>query len=359
MEQTLGKRIAENRRRLGLTQDQLAERLGVTAQAVSKWENNQSCPDINTLPLLAEIFGITTDELLGKQPSSEAREAEVVSEKEQPRGKKKANGNFTLEWGSDAKNGVGLAVWVLLTGGLLLLSNLMNWGAEFWSILWPSGLLVFGLFGILPHFSFFRLGCALFGGYFLINNLGFLSVSLGKEYLLPVLLVLLGLSLLVDAIHKKGTPLLQIVHDGKDDDDEEEDDDGPTVRITHDGKGWKKTSSNVFAVEGETFVCAQSFGEDSKQIFLPRLSKGRICNSFGTLTVDLCGCEEVAPECGISVESSFGELTIRVPRRFRVENHIRTSFGSVRFSGQQDPTPQGVISMNGNVSFGEICVEYI
>lgn len=65
MEQTLGKRIVAHRKRLGLTQDQLAEQLGVTAQAVSKWENDQSCPDITMLPKLAEIFGITTDELLG------------------------------------------------------------------------------------------------------------------------------------------------------------------------------------------------------------------------------------------------------------------------------------------------------
>ena len=57
MEQTLGKRIMHHRKRMGLTQDQLAEKCGVTAQAVSKWENDQSCPDINMLPRLAELFG--------------------------------------------------------------------------------------------------------------------------------------------------------------------------------------------------------------------------------------------------------------------------------------------------------------
>ena len=65
MEQTLGKRIMENRKRLGWTQDRLAEQMGVSAQAVSKWENDQSCPDISLLPKLAELFGITVDELLG------------------------------------------------------------------------------------------------------------------------------------------------------------------------------------------------------------------------------------------------------------------------------------------------------
>jgi len=56
MEQTIGKRIVQNRKRLGLTQDQLAEKLGVTAQAVSKWENDQSSPDASNLIRLADIL---------------------------------------------------------------------------------------------------------------------------------------------------------------------------------------------------------------------------------------------------------------------------------------------------------------
>ena len=70
MEMTLGKRIVQNRKRLTMTQEQLAEKLGVTAQAVSKWENDQSCPDINMLPRLAEIFKTTTDELLGREATT-------------------------------------------------------------------------------------------------------------------------------------------------------------------------------------------------------------------------------------------------------------------------------------------------
>lgn len=52
-----------------MTQKELAEKLGVSGQAVSKWENNVSCPNIMLLPAIAELFGITTDELLsGKKP---------------------------------------------------------------------------------------------------------------------------------------------------------------------------------------------------------------------------------------------------------------------------------------------------
>lgn len=68
MEMTLGKRIAALRRKKGLKQDDLAQMLEVSPQAVSKWENDQTCPDISLLPKLAKILDVSVDELLsGKQ----------------------------------------------------------------------------------------------------------------------------------------------------------------------------------------------------------------------------------------------------------------------------------------------------
>lgn len=64
MDTTIGKRIASLRREKELKQDELAEMLNISPQAVSKWENNQTCPDISLLPRLAEILGVTVDELL-------------------------------------------------------------------------------------------------------------------------------------------------------------------------------------------------------------------------------------------------------------------------------------------------------
>ena len=61
---TIGTRIARRRKELGMTQEDLAVKMGVSAQAVSKWENNVSYPDISLLPLLVKVLDITTDELL-------------------------------------------------------------------------------------------------------------------------------------------------------------------------------------------------------------------------------------------------------------------------------------------------------
>lgn len=59
----LGKKIKQLRFKAGLTQEQLGEKLGIGAQSVSKWENAVAMPDITLLPLLAEIFGVSIDDL--------------------------------------------------------------------------------------------------------------------------------------------------------------------------------------------------------------------------------------------------------------------------------------------------------
>lgn len=69
--QSLGQRIAALRKGRGLTQDEVAGRLGITAQAVSKWENGATCPDISLLPELADMLGVTVDALLRGEAEAE------------------------------------------------------------------------------------------------------------------------------------------------------------------------------------------------------------------------------------------------------------------------------------------------
>lgn len=63
----IGSQIAFYRKKLGITQDALAQKLEVSNQAVSKWESDQCCPDISLLPRLADIFGTSIDELFGRE----------------------------------------------------------------------------------------------------------------------------------------------------------------------------------------------------------------------------------------------------------------------------------------------------
>lgn len=62
----IGKMILQLRKQKKITQDEFAAELGVTAAAVSKWENGYTLPDIMMLCALADFFGVTTDELLGR-----------------------------------------------------------------------------------------------------------------------------------------------------------------------------------------------------------------------------------------------------------------------------------------------------
>ena len=62
----IGKNILELRKAKNVTQEALAAELGVTAAAVSKWENGYTLPDILMLCACADFFVVTTDELLGR-----------------------------------------------------------------------------------------------------------------------------------------------------------------------------------------------------------------------------------------------------------------------------------------------------
>ena len=76
-----GKTISELRKNKNVTQEEMAAQLGVTAAAVSKWENDYTLPDILMLCALADYFQVTTDELLGRNPVPE--QAIIVADTEE------------------------------------------------------------------------------------------------------------------------------------------------------------------------------------------------------------------------------------------------------------------------------------
>ena len=337
MEQTLGKRIVENRKRLKLTQEQLAERLGVTAQAVSKWENDQSCPDITMLPKLAEVFGITTDALLGRE-NTYVHQAEVVEDDQEQDGVHIGKGNWEFHWNSGRRGSLMFSLLVLLVGGLSLASKLLSWDVSFWSILWPSALLVYGLNELLRHFSFFPLGCTLFGTYFLLSNIGVGIPKFSSDLLFPIAIVLFGLSLLVDALRKPKKPVFKVTHKGDS----------------------SKTTSDFFAKD-EEFSAVLTFGEMKRDVILPRLSNGTVECTFGEMTVDLSGCKTLAPDCRVDITCTFGEVTLLVPGKYRVETESQSTnaLGSFEVQGHPDPEPQGVLHLETAIRFGEITLRYV
>ena len=73
MQLNIGTKIRELRRRDGRTQDNLAEALGITAQAVSRWESGGSYPDMEMIPAIANYFHVSIDELFGYHDEREEK----------------------------------------------------------------------------------------------------------------------------------------------------------------------------------------------------------------------------------------------------------------------------------------------
>ncbi len=69
----LGEKIQQLRKASGLSQEQLAEQLDVSRQSVSKWELNESVPDVRKIVMISELFSVSTDELLKESKSEESR----------------------------------------------------------------------------------------------------------------------------------------------------------------------------------------------------------------------------------------------------------------------------------------------
>ena len=94
----LGSQIKQHRKELGISQDELAERIFVSRQSISNWENNKTYPDIHTLLLLAETFGVSLDELI---------KGDVEEMKQEINAQERAG--FNLDY-------IGCLIWGLLLG---------------------------------------------------------------------------------------------------------------------------------------------------------------------------------------------------------------------------------------------------
>lgn len=318
---TMGKRILYHRKRLGLTQDQLADRVGVTAQAVSKWEHDLSCPDVATLPRLAEIFGITTDELLGAQPPADRQREAGPS------------GNWSFTWRWD-RGGLAFALFLILTGGVYVAVTVLNLEVSFWSVLWPMAILFLGFSGCLTRLSVFGVGTMAAGLYFLLVNLGLIPSLITWPIIVGLLLVLCGLSILLEGRKPR-------VRQEK------------TRKPKEDGKPLRE-----YAVNDGNIHTAVAFCSHRVLVDTPRLEGGSVDVAFGSLVLDLSGCQQVADGCRIHVDAAFSSLVLQLPKRFRVVTNLDQTGASVEVTGQPEAVCQGAIQLYGDCAFGTLKIQY-
>lgn len=330
-QQTMGKRIMQLRKEKGYTQEQLAELCGVSAQAVSKWENDVSCPDISILPQLAGILGVTTDELLGVKPI----EPKVVIVDSQ--NNKEGDGKFSVvvDAGKHVKkDGIWFAILMIVLGAAFLLQRIGVVSFGIWGIVWPAVILGLGISWTIERFSFFSLAVAGLGLYYLLFNLGGISFVLTWSVIWPSLLVLLGLTILYEAL---------IPHKHK----------WCGINFSKD----KNSRSDYGETDGKVhFECA--FSEENRRFAAEEFAGGDIDLSFGKGELDLTSVRRVAPNALLDVDVSFATFDLIVPKTIRVYVKSDKSFGSIQMNGEPNADATESLVLNGDVSFGSLNIFY-
>lgn len=326
MEQTtIGKRIIALRKSRGLTQEQLAEKVGVSAQAVSKWENDVSCPDISLLPKLAEVFQVTTDSLLGVPEKTE-----IVEQPPQAKQEEKPQNGLVFQWdGGKAEFSIGSLPWFATALLLFAVSMLLNrtilsslGHASVWSLLWPSVVLACGLASLWEKINIWAVGFTLFGAYYLLDNMGILPWHLQHKWnlVLLVILILWAVSMI----------------------------------LTHLSQG--KRSSGVSSCRTKDGVIAYdgSFCSQDMTVSEEVLRGGVVDLAFGSCTLDLRGCKQADPDCVLKTDLSFSSLKILLPKHWTVQDSTDRSLSSVTFHGAPAADADQVLRMKNDVSFGNL-----
>ena len=117
---TLGEKLQTLRRSRGLSQEQLAEILEVSRQAVSKWENCESAPDLDRLRAICTYFGVTTDYLIWDEPEDAPRGAEEAPSREAQKKPLRETVREHGEWAGYAVAILGAAMLLRALPGMIL-----------------------------------------------------------------------------------------------------------------------------------------------------------------------------------------------------------------------------------------------
>ncbi len=325
MNETMGKRIQRLRKNKGLTQDQLAEQMNVTAQAVSKWENDVSMPDIQSITHLAEVLGVTTDELLGVSAKSDASVDESKKE------------SVEIKWDGGKRGWIFAAVLLILTGVSYLICHMPFWPFEvqssIWQIVWPVAILGAGVSTMSRRFSVFSVGLLLCGAYYLAFNLHIIEYSLSWSIVIAVLLILFGIALIIDRLTHKNRK----------------------HKVTINGANKKKASERE---ENGYANIDVAFGDCTHKMESPVFRGADIDVSFGEGALYLTTSSSAAAGAEINADVSFGELKIYAPKSMRISPETDKAFSSMTVTGEPDMDAPYCIKLTADISFGNINIIY-
>ena len=340
--QTLGKRIAALRKEKGMTQEQLAEKVGVSAQAVSKWENDASCPDITLLPLLGDILGVSVDELLGVKP---IEPHVIIIDKEESAPEKSTGGKkFQWEWHAGKWSTIAFCIGLILVCLVFLLRNFTPLFPDYtgkeitlnaWGYVWP--LLVFTL-GLIFVRGEFIVGSALLtvGGYEFVRRtlipFGYNLPGVPWYVILLVIAIVLLIKTIINAIR-------------------------PHRNVESSYRASRSPVMNVMQ-ENDFLNAEMKFGNGTvvyeKEVF----TGGKVEMGFGEYAVDLTNVKRFTENCVLDVDQSFGSLTVILPKHVRAVKASDLKFASYASVGEPDPDAAQTLIVKNEVAFGTLQIKY-
>ena len=332
-EMTMGQRIALLRKRKGLTQDKLAELVGVTPQAVSKWENDSSCPDINIIPRLAEIFGVSTDVLLGtaEMPDeAEVVEGEVIGSETNKKVNTERHIHVSLA-------GLAFPIFIVLLGASLIYRELAHIDVGFFKILLADVVLGFGIGFLLEKVSAFSIGLTGVGVYMALTCLDIIpKLTIHWSILLALLLVLWGISMIIERFRPRKHKHAKYA----------------SVKVSDNGKA-------AFNCEDGYLESDVSFSEETQNVDCDLFKGGDIDVKFGEVNVYLTDCTRIAEGAVLNANAAFGSCRIFVSKHVRVEDKHSCAFGDVSVKGAPNADAGEVLMINAKANFGSIEIIYV
>lgn len=351
--ETLGKRIARLRKEKGLTQEQLAEKVGVSAQAVSKWENDVSCPDITLLPLLADLFDVSVDELLGVKPVEP--HVIILDKDETPKSDKKRNGSFSFEW--NKHNGrwstIAFCIGAIAVCLFMLLHSIApntifpyidneSMTLKGWNYIWPLLVFTLGLSSVTSSITF-SVTMMAFGGYEFVRRvlIGYQVCELPAIRWYYVLLFFAIVGLVTVIIGKKHFVRRKTKHAER-----------CNIHSDH-------TPTMQYSDDNNYLDAEMSFGNGVINYERDVLCGGSIDSNFGDYTVDFRNVITFTQDCLLKVDQNFGNITILLPRSVRLVKSSDTSFAAVTVTGDPDADATQTIIIRADVNFGSLQVKYL
>ena len=171
---SLGEKLSMLRKARGMSQEQLAEQLGVSRQAVSKWELNEAVPDVGRVVALSELFGVTTDYLLKSTSKTAADDDTVRAAGKQGEEARPAAAESDKRW-------PGMAITLLAGLAILVMAAVLEYKDTAYYI--NNSYLGTGFFGYLAFNSGGRLMFILL----LLCLVGGIRLLMGKPFLFAFL----------------------------------------------------------------------------------------------------------------------------------------------------------------------------